>query len=487
MKILRYISLTLLSVIIVSSLAGQDVTQPSSPVLDMVTVDPHTGFVTVRWLPSDSPDVGSYVVYAVSNNTAYAVDTIRSPLILEYIHTGSAARYMSVTYVVAAMDSSLNISPLSNSLSTIFLTMVNDSCNSRLVLSWQPYINAVHPADRYELWRSSGGAPTALFETLPLTATDYTYYNYEAATQYCFYIAVADINGILSTSNMPCVITSTEKAPLWTIAEAVAVEQQHIVIRGSYDPATDIQEFIAEQYEPVSMEWMTSGSGSGMNGLVTINVSAADTSHVNLYRISAVNNCGKAVTASPAVRNIVLTSAFTGTRIDLKWNNPFPSGPALYSVWRDIGQGWEETVVSISDTLWSDDYGLFAPYVSSAAVAYYVTGIGPDAPVGTPLFRSNVTLVPARENIFVANAFTPDGDGLNDIFMPVLSFTPMQYDFRVYSRAGVMLFHTSSHGGGWDGRYNNMLMPPGVYLWSLRLTTPSGHSEQKTGTVTILP
>ena len=97
MKTLRLISLTLLILFMAGNVTGQDVTQPSSPLLDIVTVDPLTGYATLHWLPSTSTDVGSYIVYTVSNNIAYAVDTLFSPYITDYIHTGSAARYMSVT------------------------------------------------------------------------------------------------------------------------------------------------------------------------------------------------------------------------------------------------------------------------------------------------------------------------------------------------------------------------------------------------------
>ena len=50
-----------------------------------------------------------------------------------------------------------------------------------------------------------------------------------------------------------------------------------------------------------------------------------------------------------------------------------------------------------------------------------------------------------------------------------------------------MLFQTSDYATGWDGRHNGTMMPSGVYLWSLKLTTPSGGTEVRTGTVTILP
>jgi gliding motility-associated-like protein len=260
-----------------------------------------------------------------------------------------------------------------------------------------------------------------------------------------------------------------------------------VVISGRYDQGTDIGNFVSEIFSPGASGWIAALSAPGMNGDVVISNPGADTTIVSLYRISALNNCSKAVTPSSPLRNIVLVSVLSGTSIDLKWNNPYPSATALFSVWRDIGSGWEEIAGLLSDTLWSDDYEEFAARVSSETVAYHITASESEASGGTPVSISSVTLVPAVENIFVANAFTPDDNGTNDIFTPVLTFIPSEYEFRIYSRTGVILFHTTKPDTGWDGRHNDKPMPSGVYLWSLRLITPSGRSETRTGTVTILP
>ena len=487
MNVLKLILLTPFLFCLMPAASAQDDTQPLSPELDNVTVDPSTGYATIRWLSSSSADVGSYVVYTFSGGAAYEVDTVRSPYITEYTHTLSAARYLSVTYVVAAMDSSLNISPLSNPLSTIYLAVKNDSCKQRIELTWTRYINQAHPADRYELWMSTGGAPAELYGSVALTDTSFFFEDYAPATHYCFYVTASGNTGGLSSSNMQCVTSGSETAPSWIRTDAIAVEDGALVVTGSYDQATDMLAYITERYKPKSQGWTLTGTATGLIGTVTITVTAGDTNSINLFRISALNNCGREVASSPPARNIVLTSSKSGTRIDLIWNDPLPAGDAVFSVWRDIGQGWEEVARLVSDTLWSEDYSLFASAVSSASVAYYVTGAAPEAPAGVPLFRSNITLVRATENIFMPNAFTPDDDGINDIFIPAITFTPSKYEFRVYSRTGVLLFHTSSHGTGWDGRHNDKPMPSGVYLWSLQLTTPSGRSEQMTGTVTILP
>ncbi|MGW8179904.1 MAG: gliding motility-associated C-terminal domain-containing protein, partial [bacterium] len=155
--------------------------------------------------------------------------------------------------------------------------------------------------------------------------------------------------------------------------------------------------------------------------------------------------------------------------------------------WRETGNGWEEIGSQVSDTVFSEDYSLFAQTMSSARVAYHITALRQGAPPGVPVSRSNTVLAELAENIYMPNAFTPDGDGLNDIFMPLLSFMPPSYEMRIYSRNGVLLFSTVDYATGWDGRHNGNPMASGVYLWSIRITTPSGRNEIRRGTVTIMP
>lgn len=487
MNTVRLISVVLLIILTIRDITGQDVTQPLSPTLDNVTVDPLTGYAILRWLPSASPDVGSYVVYTVSNNTAYAVDTLLSPYVTEYTHTGSAARYMSVTYVVAAMDSSLNISPLSNRLSTVYLSAVNDTCNAVVQLSWNQYINPVHPHSGYELWVGTGGSPAVLHETLAQSQTSYSYSDIDPSTSYCFYLNATDNSSSLSSSNMQCISSGKQVLPAWLSADAVRVEEAGLTLTGSYDRATDIVKFIAQLLSKTAGDWITAGTANGSEGAVTITVTGADTSTVNLYRLAAVNNCGKTLVYSLPVRNIVLKASLTGTVISLRWSNPFPGGKARYSVWRNAGDGFIMLAENLSDTVMTENYASFGEEVSSEEIAYFVTAIPFETPSVTTPFRSNISLIASISNIIMPNAFTPDGDGKNDIFIPKLSFTPEDFEFRIYSRTGVLLFQTVDHGTGWDGRHNGRLMPPGVYLWTLRLKAPSGTIEQRMGTVTIMP
>ena len=67
--------------------------------------------------------------------------------------------------------------------------------------------------------------------------------------------------------------------------------------------------------------------------------------------------------------------------------------------------------------------------------------------------------------IYVPSAFTPNGDGRNDILRPlVVGFTNFSY-FRVFNRYGQVLFETSQQGQGWDGTINGKPAPAGTYVW----------------------
>jgi gliding motility-associated-like protein len=75
---------------------------------------------------------------------------------------------------------------------------------------------------------------------------------------------------------------------------------------------------------------------------------------------------------------------------------------------------------------------------------------------------------------------------VNDFFRPVLSFTPLDYNLIISDRQGNILFETRDHNATWDGSQNGNPHPQGVFLWFLKVKTPSGKSISKTGTLTLI-
>lgn len=67
--------------------------------------------------------------------------------------------------------------------------------------------------------------------------------------------------------------------------------------------------------------------------------------------------------------------------------------------------------------------------------------------------------------IHFPNAFTPNGDGKNDTFKPILSGSLDSYHLAIFDRYGEIVFETNDPNIGWDGRYNNTSRPPGTFVW----------------------
>ena len=68
--------------------------------------------------------------------------------------------------------------------------------------------------------------------------------------------------------------------------------------------------------------------------------------------------------------------------------------------------------------------------------------------------------------IYFPNAFTPNNDGLNDIFKPIILGRPAVYHLIIYNRWGQKIFETSDPGQGWDGKIKNKEQESGTYIWT---------------------
>lgn len=92
-------------------------------------------------------------------------------------------------------------------------------------------------------------------------------------------------------------------------------------------------------------------------------------------------------------------------------------------------------------------------------------------------------------NVSIPNTFTPNYDGLNDIFIPVFTsygFDQRSYQLEIFDRWGSLLFTTNDYKKGWDGLYKLNSMKEDVYVYRIRFKTSDGNSIEKYGHVTLL-
>lgn len=91
--------------------------------------------------------------------------------------------------------------------------------------------------------------------------------------------------------------------------------------------------------------------------------------------------------------------------------------------------------------------------------------------------------------VHVPDAFTPNGDGLNDLFKPVIGCYFTTYVFKVFNRWGQLVYESQDPEAGWDGRLGGKSEEMGTYVWQLQYQG-SEHAraldQQLSGHVTLI-
>jgi len=74
--------------------------------------------------------------------------------------------------------------------------------------------------------------------------------------------------------------------------------------------------------------------------------------------------------------------------------------------------------------------------------------------------------------VYAPNIFSPDGDGLNDEFLPLFdqSLQVSEYKMLIFDRWGGVVFETSNLEIGWDGKVNGKLVQRGNYIYTMKFS-----------------
>ncbi|MCR6721319.1 MAG: gliding motility-associated C-terminal domain-containing protein [Chitinophagaceae bacterium] len=97
-----------------------------------------------------------------------------------------------------------------------------------------------------------------------------------------------------------------------------------------------------------------------------------------------------------------------------------------------------------------------------------------------------VTVFKTTPTVFVPTAFTPNGDGLNDVLRPIAVGVERINYFSIYNRWGQLVFTTTTNGAGWDGRISGDLQGTNVFVWMVSAVDYLGNNIFLKGTTTLI-
>lgn len=100
--------------------------------------------------------------------------------------------------------------------------------------------------------------------------------------------------------------------------------------------------------------------------------------------------------------------------------------------------------------------------------------------------RDSVLITVTFEDVVdLPNSFSPNGDGLNEIFF-VKGPGIETMTLKVFDRYGGLVFESNRQDIGWDGTKNGALLNPATFLWTLEYSLVDGTSNKKSGTITLI-
>ncbi|RYU78063.1 T9SS type B sorting domain-containing protein [Hymenobacter persicinus] len=202
------------------------------------------------------------------------------------------------------------------------------------------------------------------------------------------------------------------------------------------------------------------------------------------YSVRFTDACGNQSAAGASFCPVLLTAKAAdadGTRAQLTWSalgSPVAPGTVRYTVEAQLADGsWRPVSAALTDLEFLD----LQPPTDRQLLRYRVAASAP----GQPVSYSNVASVPRQLKVFLPTAFSPNGDGLNDV-LEVKGRFLTTFRFVVVDRNGQEVFRATDRTQTWNGRIGNEPPVLGAYVWRFEATDETGQRVLQHGTITIV-
>jgi gliding motility-associated-like protein len=515
MKNTRFLKLcpVLLACVLSLNVLHAQQTTPDRPILEGVSVDPHTGYVTITWdvlAPPVSPvSTEAFVIYwyDARAKTNHFIASVPNPAARSYtfdydtmtVRTPRMAdpRKTSVAFTVAAIHNApaYSVSLRSYEDSNVQVSNKYDSCRAEIRLDWHRYKGWIGNAPPYKPLVSyhvmripEGGGPDEEIKVLGDQDTFYIMPRVNENDKYTFYIKAVRSDNIVATGYRTVRETKMPIPPSYINASGTQYNSSGLAeISFKLDPASETYgyEFLGSSKPDYS--FISLGTFNIRGDTVLTDVQTRGKTYY--YKLQAWHVCKDKYTATSNMATALWLYLKQDDQVNsLQWD-PYRDwgGDARYEVHRQIGANLDEVIATITDpatTACKDD---LSGVKIDGDICYWVTA----APVSPGLSGqqavSNSVCIQPESEIFIPQAFTPNGDGQNDEYKPFFSYPPQEYILHVYDRNGAKIYQTEDENAGWDGRLKNEKPAgEGVYTYYLKFRTAMGRLIEKKGTFSVI-
>ena len=132
--------------------------------------------------------------------------------------------------------------------------------------------------------------------------------------------------------------------------------------------------------------------------------------------------------------------------------------------------------------LWSDNSANQAVTIANAG-KYWLQVTDQNNCVGKDTIQINQK--DCQLGFYIPTAFTPNSDGKNDIYKPLIFGNVSQYTFTIYNRYGQIVFQTNDLQKGWDGTFSGTRQNGNAYIWTCTYQM-NGMNKSEKGTLMLI-
>ena len=102
------------------------------------------------------------------------------------------------------------------------------------------------------------------------------------------------------------------------------------------------------------------------------------------------------------------------------------------------------------------------------------------------LYTISIIVTQGDCELNMPNAFTPNNDGVNDVFRVKYPQFIKLFHMKVFNRFGAKVFETYDVNNGWSGKLNSIDQPIEIYVWTISVTNNDGIAQTYKGTITLI-
>lgn len=489
----------------VSNVVGELLNNPAQPdpqKIDSVTVDLATQLARISWTENGQLNVTEYIVEQNPDFVAWGeVHTAVGYNNTDWINPNSNARTESEYYRLKATNNCLITGPPGDPFhKTIWLKVAVDTCDKSALLEWESYENWDTGVERYDVYTSINGATEVKIGTTPDTVRQFTHYDLLEDGDYCYHVRAIKNSAtrITSTSNDTCIHVYVPKRPEYSYNYNATVVSGNTGVEDYFfvDSTAGYLGFqILRSTEPESLSyvWFLEFDPNTQYYQYTDNT-ARPASNSYYYTVVGIDSCNLEADTLNLSRTMLLEAEANTNRTNtITWNayEGWRGGVIAYNIYRSVDGVYEflktvppnqlTYVDSIQEIIIGE--GNFCYYIE--AVEGIGAPVGPDAVQFQELSNSNEACAFQPPNVFIPNAFMPEG--VNNVLKPVTVYVDVDdYLFQVYTRWGELVFQSNDPMIGWDGNVKGKKGPQGAYAYFVRFVSSKGDTFTKSGTVTLL-